>query len=85
MKRRELKSGDLVRVYGYDNEGYYWDNEKAAVHSVGERINVLGTYNCVGNISKVHRNQCTPIRIVKKKRRELWVNKSGILYKDGGG
>jgi hypothetical protein len=31
-------------------------------------------------IIHVHRNQCTPIRIVKKKRREWWIKKLDESY-----
>ena len=69
MKRRELKPGDIVRVYGYDNGSYYWNG-------AGVQLKILPVYNDIFYVDilkrgvvytvKVHRNQCTPIRIIKR-------------------
>lgn len=73
MKRRELKPGDIVRVCGYDRNGYYFQQSRLEViQQVGVLVTLLSAKQKEPFI--VHRNQCTPIRIIKKKRREWWVN-----------
>lgn len=78
MKRRELKPGDIVRVYGYDNGSYYWNGARGTVKDFCPYINDIFYVDILKRgvvyTVKVHRNQCTPIRIIKKKRRECWIN-----------
>lgn len=74
MKRRELKPGDIVRVDGYDELGFAWSCAKGKVDHVPNTsnnwvfVNIEGVFGGTKKIH-VHRNQCTPIRIIKKKRR----------------
>ena len=78
MKRRELKPGDMVRVYGCDRDSYFWQAARGVVKGfephIPDVLCVEITLRGVVYTAKVHRNQCTPIRIVKKKRREWWVD-----------
>lgn len=86
IKRRKLKSGDLVLVNGYDDKGLAWSCAKGKVdHMPGPMsdywvcVNIYASHGGTKKIH-VHRNQCTPIRIVKKQVREWWVNTRSCEY-----
>ena len=70
MKRRELKPGDIVRVYGCDKDSYYWKAARGVVKGsdphIPDVLCVEITIRGVVYTAKVHRNQCTPIRIIKR-------------------
>lgn len=71
---RELKYGERVAIYGYDDCDGQWDGDTGMVEELNRNgADTISILTDDARLVTVHRRQCVPLK-PKRKRREVWIH-----------